>query len=51
VGDPSAGAATIGADLPAGERVARFAEFVELVDLLLRQPLTDYTGSGRCWYW
>jgi len=49
VGDPSAGAATVGADLPAGERVARFAEFVELVDLLLRQPVTDYAGRFyRC---
>jgi len=49
VGDPSAGAATVGADQPVAERVARFAEFVELVDLLLRQRVTNYTGRFyRC---
>jgi len=44
VGDPTAGATAAGVDRPAGERVAQFAEFVELVDLLLRQPVTDYQG-------
>jgi hypothetical protein len=34
VGNPSAGARAGGVDWPAGERVARFREFVELVDLL-----------------
>lgn len=49
VGDPSAGARAAGADRPAGERVAQFAEFVELVDLLLRRPVTDYQGRFyRC---
>ena len=49
VGDPSAGATAAGVDRPAGERVAQFAEFVELVDLLLRQPVTDYQGRFyRC---
>ena len=28
-----------------GERVARFVEFVELVDLLLRQEVTTYDGT------
>jgi alkanesulfonate monooxygenase SsuD/methylene tetrahydromethanopterin reductase-like flavin-dependent oxidoreductase (luciferase family) len=42
VGDPSAGAAMAVVDEPAAERVARFAEFVELADLLLRQEVTDY---------
>jgi len=36
VGDPAAGATASGVDWTAGERVARFGEFVELVDLLLR---------------
>lgn len=44
VGDPSAGAKASGADWPAGERVARFGEFVELVGLLLRQEMTSYHG-------
>jgi alkanesulfonate monooxygenase SsuD/methylene tetrahydromethanopterin reductase-like flavin-dependent oxidoreductase (luciferase family) len=49
VGDPSAGAAASGADWSAGERVARFAEFVELLDLLLRQEVTSYQGRFyRC---
>ncbi|MGH9249477.1 MAG: LLM class flavin-dependent oxidoreductase [Acidimicrobiales bacterium] len=49
VGDPSAGAAAAGVDRPAGERVAQFAEFVELVDLLLRQQVTHYQGRFyRC---
>jgi alkanesulfonate monooxygenase SsuD/methylene tetrahydromethanopterin reductase-like flavin-dependent oxidoreductase (luciferase family) len=49
VGDPSAGAAAVGVDWPPGERVARFAEFIELVDLLLRQETTDYDGRFyRC---
>jgi len=48
-GDPSAGAAAVGVDRPAGQRVAQFAEFVELVDLLLRQEVTDYHGRFyRC---
>jgi alkanesulfonate monooxygenase SsuD/methylene tetrahydromethanopterin reductase-like flavin-dependent oxidoreductase (luciferase family) len=49
VGDPSAGAAAGGITWSAGERVARFAEFVELVDLLLRQETTTYHGAFyRC---
>jgi alkanesulfonate monooxygenase SsuD/methylene tetrahydromethanopterin reductase-like flavin-dependent oxidoreductase (luciferase family) len=32
-------------DWPAGERVARFGEFVELVSLLLRQEVTTYHGQ------
>jgi len=49
VGDPSAGAAAVGVNWPAGERVARFREFVELVDLLLRQEITSYEGRFyRC---
>ena len=49
VGDPSAGAAAAGVDRPAGQRVDQFAEFVELVDLLLRQQVTDYHGRFyRC---
>ena len=49
VGDPSAGAKAAGVDWSAGERVARFAEFVELVDLLLRQEVTTYHGQFyRC---
>lgn len=45
VGDPSAGAKAGGVDWSAGERVARFREFVELVDLLLRQEVTSYHGQ------
>jgi alkanesulfonate monooxygenase SsuD/methylene tetrahydromethanopterin reductase-like flavin-dependent oxidoreductase (luciferase family) len=49
VGDPSAGAKASGVDWPVGERVARLGEFVELVDLLLRQELTTYNGQFyRC---
>lgn len=44
VGDPSAGAAAVGVDWSAGESVRRFAEFIELLDLLLRQETTDYSG-------
>jgi alkanesulfonate monooxygenase SsuD/methylene tetrahydromethanopterin reductase-like flavin-dependent oxidoreductase (luciferase family) len=33
------------AELTAGQRVARFAEFVELLDLLLTQPKTTYDGE------
>jgi alkanesulfonate monooxygenase SsuD/methylene tetrahydromethanopterin reductase-like flavin-dependent oxidoreductase (luciferase family) len=49
VGDPSAGDAAAGVTWSNAERVARFAEFVELTDLLLRQPATSYEGSYyRC---
>jgi alkanesulfonate monooxygenase SsuD/methylene tetrahydromethanopterin reductase-like flavin-dependent oxidoreductase (luciferase family) len=49
VGDPSAGAAAVGVDWSAGESVSRFAEFIELLDLLLRQETTDYRGRFyRC---
>jgi alkanesulfonate monooxygenase SsuD/methylene tetrahydromethanopterin reductase-like flavin-dependent oxidoreductase (luciferase family) len=49
VGDPSAGASAGGVDWSAGERVARFGEFVELVNLLLVQELTSYHGQFyRC---
>jgi len=49
VGDPSAGAVGAGVDRPVAERVARFGEFVELVDLLLRQEVTHYEGRFyRC---
>lgn len=44
VGDPSAGAKAAGVDWSAGEAVARFREFVELVDRLLRQEVTTYDG-------
>ena len=49
VGDPSAGAAAVGLDRTVGERVAQFNEFVELIDLLLRQQVTHYQGRFyRC---
>jgi alkanesulfonate monooxygenase SsuD/methylene tetrahydromethanopterin reductase-like flavin-dependent oxidoreductase (luciferase family) len=49
VGDPSAGAAAVGVSWSAGESVARFAEFLELLDLLLCQEVTDYQGRFyRC---
>jgi alkanesulfonate monooxygenase SsuD/methylene tetrahydromethanopterin reductase-like flavin-dependent oxidoreductase (luciferase family) len=49
VGDPSAGSAAAGVTRSPTEQVARFAEFVEVVDLLLRQEVTTYTGSYyRC---
>ena len=49
VGDPSAGGPVAGVDWSPGEQVARFAEFVELVDLLLRQEVTSYDGTYyRC---
>jgi alkanesulfonate monooxygenase SsuD/methylene tetrahydromethanopterin reductase-like flavin-dependent oxidoreductase (luciferase family) len=49
VGDPSAGAAAAGVRWSPAEQVARFAEFVELIDLLLRQEVTTYSGAYyRC---
>jgi alkanesulfonate monooxygenase SsuD/methylene tetrahydromethanopterin reductase-like flavin-dependent oxidoreductase (luciferase family) len=49
VGDPTAGGVTVGVTLSPAERVAHFAEFVELVDLLLRQEVTTYDGAYyRC---
>ena len=49
VGDPSAGAKAVGVDWSPAERVARFGEFVELVDLLLTQEVTTYEGQFyRC---
>jgi alkanesulfonate monooxygenase SsuD/methylene tetrahydromethanopterin reductase-like flavin-dependent oxidoreductase (luciferase family) len=49
VGDPTAGGATAGVTLSPAERVARFGEFVELTDLLLRQEVTTYEGRYyRC---
>jgi alkanesulfonate monooxygenase SsuD/methylene tetrahydromethanopterin reductase-like flavin-dependent oxidoreductase (luciferase family) len=45
VGDPSAGVAAAGlAPSPAAERVARFREFVDMTDRLLRSPVTTYRG-------
>jgi alkanesulfonate monooxygenase SsuD/methylene tetrahydromethanopterin reductase-like flavin-dependent oxidoreductase (luciferase family) len=45
----SAGARAVGVDWSVGERVSRFREFVELVDLLLRREVTDYGGRFyRC---
>jgi alkanesulfonate monooxygenase SsuD/methylene tetrahydromethanopterin reductase-like flavin-dependent oxidoreductase (luciferase family) len=45
VGDPSAGPAAAGVEPePPGERVARFREFVELLDRLLRNEVTTYRG-------
>jgi alkanesulfonate monooxygenase SsuD/methylene tetrahydromethanopterin reductase-like flavin-dependent oxidoreductase (luciferase family) len=44
VGDPSAGAAAAGVRWSPAEQVARFAEFVEVVDLLLRQEVTTFAG-------
>jgi alkanesulfonate monooxygenase SsuD/methylene tetrahydromethanopterin reductase-like flavin-dependent oxidoreductase (luciferase family) len=49
VGDPSAGARQAGVDWPAGDRVARFREFIELIGLLLTQQVTTYHGQFyRC---
>jgi alkanesulfonate monooxygenase SsuD/methylene tetrahydromethanopterin reductase-like flavin-dependent oxidoreductase (luciferase family) len=45
VGDPTAGPAAVGATWTPSEQVARFHEFVELVDLLLRQEVTTYDGQ------
>lgn len=44
VGDPSAGGPVAGVTWSPAEQVARFREFVELVDLLLRQEVTSYDG-------
>ena len=44
VGDPSAGGPLAGVTWSPAEQVARFREFVELVDLLLRQQVTSYDG-------
>ena len=44
VGDPSAGGPSAGVNWAPAEQVARFGEFVELVDLLLRHPVTSYDG-------
>jgi alkanesulfonate monooxygenase SsuD/methylene tetrahydromethanopterin reductase-like flavin-dependent oxidoreductase (luciferase family) len=49
VGDPSAGGPLAGVNWSPAEQVARFREFVELVDLLLRQEVTTYDGAYfRC---
>jgi alkanesulfonate monooxygenase SsuD/methylene tetrahydromethanopterin reductase-like flavin-dependent oxidoreductase (luciferase family) len=49
VGDPSAGGPMAGVNWSPSEQVARFAEFVELTDLLLRQQVTSYDGAYyRC---
>jgi len=49
VGDPSAGSAAAGVTRSPADQVARFAEFIELVDLLLRQEVTTYHGAYyRC---
>jgi alkanesulfonate monooxygenase SsuD/methylene tetrahydromethanopterin reductase-like flavin-dependent oxidoreductase (luciferase family) len=45
VGDPSAGAAATGIRWPTAERVARFVEFVQLVDQLLTHETTDFEGT------
>jgi alkanesulfonate monooxygenase SsuD/methylene tetrahydromethanopterin reductase-like flavin-dependent oxidoreductase (luciferase family) len=49
-GDPSVGPETAGVQAwPPGEQVARFREFVELVDRLLRNETTTYEGRYyRC---
>jgi alkanesulfonate monooxygenase SsuD/methylene tetrahydromethanopterin reductase-like flavin-dependent oxidoreductase (luciferase family) len=44
VGDPAAGAKASGSNWRLGEQVARFREFVELIDLLLRQEVTTFRG-------
>jgi alkanesulfonate monooxygenase SsuD/methylene tetrahydromethanopterin reductase-like flavin-dependent oxidoreductase (luciferase family) len=44
VGDPSAGGPVAGVTDSPAVAVARFAEFVGLVDLLLRQQVTSYDG-------
>jgi len=45
----AASAKASGVDWPAGERVARFGEFVELADLLWRQEVTTFHGQFyRC---
>jgi alkanesulfonate monooxygenase SsuD/methylene tetrahydromethanopterin reductase-like flavin-dependent oxidoreductase (luciferase family) len=46
VGDSSAGAKAAGVDWPAAERVARFRQFVEVVDLLLRNEVRTTTASS-----
>ncbi|MBA2560142.1 MAG: LLM class flavin-dependent oxidoreductase [Propionibacteriales bacterium] len=49
VGDPSAGGPLAGVNWSPAEQVARFREFVELIDLLLRQEVTSYDGAYfRC---
>jgi len=49
VGDPSAGEGAAGVTWSAGERVERFGEFVELLDLLLTNEVTTYEGRFyRC---
>ncbi len=45
VGDPSAGGPLAGVTWSPAEQVARFREFIELVDLLLRQEVTSYSGA------
>jgi alkanesulfonate monooxygenase SsuD/methylene tetrahydromethanopterin reductase-like flavin-dependent oxidoreductase (luciferase family) len=45
VGDPSAGPAATGAHWPTAERVARFAEFVRLIDELLTHETTEFNGT------
>jgi alkanesulfonate monooxygenase SsuD/methylene tetrahydromethanopterin reductase-like flavin-dependent oxidoreductase (luciferase family) len=45
VGDPSAGPAAIGIHWTTAERVARFAEFVHVIEQLLTHETTDFEGK------
>ncbi|MGZ4556670.1 MAG: LLM class flavin-dependent oxidoreductase, partial [Mycobacteriaceae bacterium] len=45
VGDPSAGPAAIGIQWSTAERVARFAEFVRVIDQLLTHETSDFNGT------
>jgi alkanesulfonate monooxygenase SsuD/methylene tetrahydromethanopterin reductase-like flavin-dependent oxidoreductase (luciferase family) len=49
VGDPAAGEGAAGVTWGAGERVRRFAEFVDLLDRLLTHEVTSFDGEFyRC---
>ncbi|MCI0632622.1 MAG: LLM class flavin-dependent oxidoreductase [Actinobacteria bacterium] len=49
VGDPSAGEGVAGVTWSVGERIERFAEFVDLLDRLLTTEVTTYEGRFyRC---
>jgi alkanesulfonate monooxygenase SsuD/methylene tetrahydromethanopterin reductase-like flavin-dependent oxidoreductase (luciferase family) len=45
VGDPSAGPSATGVQWSTAESVARFAEFVQLIDQLLTHETTDFRGT------
>lgn len=47
-GAGGADAGVLGGEPGPGDRMARFAEFTELLDILLREPVVDFSGRFYC---